>query len=85
MSATRYAILIKQNAPIELIGLLEPYKQDTIDSFLVVSLKADWSFPAVHLELIKDDNDTPLPIQIPSDFVLAIVDITIPRPSLGFV
>lgn len=85
MAASRYAVLIKQNAPVELIGLLSPYKQNTSDSFLVVSLKADWAFPAVHLELEKDDDDTPLPIQIPSEFVLAIVDITIPRPSLGFV
>lgn len=79
----RYAVLIRKSAPTDFLEFLEDWAANTSDGVLVFSSKVEWGFPAVHLELLKDD-EPPLPVQIPSEFVLAIVDLSISHPSFGF-
>lgn len=78
------AVLLRNGIPDQLLGLLATHLIETKDGLLLKVQKVAWAFPAVSFELLSE-NESPIPIQIPSEFVLAVVDITLERPSLGFV
>ena len=84
MIDSRFAVLLRQSTPTELVEFLASWAVETLDGQLFLSSKAEWGYPAVHLELLKE-GEPPFPVQIPSEFVLAIVDTSIDRPCLGFV
>jgi hypothetical protein len=84
-SSRTYCLVLHPDVPASLLQLFEAYIHEHRDMQWLFCSEPSFNNGFVSVSILKEKDSSGWVVQIPSDYVLAIADMSKDRPSLGFV